>query len=395
MSFRAKWLCVVIVAVSAATACADTLGLRNGDRVSGTILSASDQSLVLRTEYVGDLEIQFADILTIVSETPVTVHMQDGAIGAVEVHTAAETPPATSTPDAATSPAPTDAATKETEPARKKWSGTADAGASWRSGDTDTVDANLGVSVIREWERDKLTLKLGAGYSETDSEVNTRMVQGSARWQHYISERTYSYVRTGAEHDPGRRLDLRTEIGAGMGRDFVKNDRRTFSADIGLDYVHERWNKYSIVELDDAEEAERAAQLAALTDLRAYLASQQDVPWAEWTPRMLYGGFIHLVDVFPQDGGQETYTEDHVNLRLSAAYEQRLFKDSLFSEKLTWMPELDDPGQYRLLSDLAFSTPLSDKLDLRLNVLTEYDSDRGQDDAQLNNTFLMALRYKF
>ena len=92
---------------------------------------------------------------------------------------------------------------------------------------------------------------------------------------------------------------------------------------------------------------------------------------------------------------QRTDAEDHLYLRFGAAYEQKLFKSSTLSERLTLLPQSDDLGEYRAVSDLAVDTPLSDRLSLRLSLLTQYDSDAGADTDQFTNTFISALRYSF
>ena len=145
---------------------------------------------------------------------------------------------------------------------RKKWQGTVDAGASLRSGYTDTLDANTGVTVIRKGPKDTLTLELTGGYGEVDSEVNTRRLRGSAKYQYYAQKRLYVYGQTAAEHDPGRKLDLRYEVGGGLGYDVIKKPRRALSLDFGLDYAVEHWNTFTLREYEDAKEGLRNSTLS-------------------------------------------------------------------------------------------------------------------------------------
>ena len=59
-------------------------------------------------------------------------------------------------------------------------------------------------------------------------------------------------------------------------------------------------------------------------------------------------------------------------------------------------PDIDDFPQYRILSDLAFLTPLSEKMSLKIRLYSEYDSHPGDVDAEnWEHKFLTGLDYKF
>ena len=71
----------------------------------------------------------------------------------------------------------------------------------------------------------------------------------------------------------------------------------------------------------------------------------------------------------------EGRTEDFLTFRTSLRYEQQLFQNSTLSEALTVFSNLDDIGEFRVLSELAFTTPISQSLDLRMALSSEYDSN--------------------
>ncbi len=400
----------LFVVLMAWAAQGDVLYLHNGDRLSGVLEGACDGTLTFTTEYAGELRIDLDSVQALVTDGTIAVRLEGGEIqeGRLAVDNGAQvflTENGDSSvrqstfsisqvdaiaPDAKSLSMPL--APEEAEATgEKKWSGALDAGISLRSGYTDTLDGNLGLTFIRKRTRDTLTLELTGGYSEVDSEVNTRRVKGSGKWQYYPRERLYVFGHSALEHDPGRRLELRFETGGGLGYDFIKAQRRALALEIGLDYAREHWNEFTIKKLEDAK---RDARNAARTGLRSYIAGQSTKPPALWTFEDLLTA-LRLTAAALDGVEQETREADHVYLRLGGNYTQTLFKQSNLSEKLTLLPKLTDVGEYRLASEFAFDTPLSDQLSFRLSLKTEYDSDTGKGDDEFTNTFISALRYSF
>ena len=64
----------------AATAWADEVTLKNGDRLSGDILKMGEGILVLKTTYAGEVKIEWKDIREITSKAPVKVQTLDGSV---------------------------------------------------------------------------------------------------------------------------------------------------------------------------------------------------------------------------------------------------------------------------------------------------------------------------
>jgi hypothetical protein len=87
-----------IFCTAAVSAYADTVWLKNGDRITGKVVSNSDVTLTVRTDAAGELKIRWADIVSIRTDEPIEVLLQDGrgmrttAIGAVPGEMPSEPP---------------------------------------------------------------------------------------------------------------------------------------------------------------------------------------------------------------------------------------------------------------------------------------------------------------
>jgi len=70
---KALLLAALVAATAGRGAAADEVVLRNGDRLSGTLLHVADGKLALRTPYAESLELDWGEIAQIRTDAPVTV----------------------------------------------------------------------------------------------------------------------------------------------------------------------------------------------------------------------------------------------------------------------------------------------------------------------------------
>jgi small nuclear ribonucleoprotein (snRNP)-like protein len=57
---------------------ADQLTLKNGDRLSGTIVKSDVKTLLIKTEFAGDVNVQWDAVTSIVSSQPLHLDLKDG-----------------------------------------------------------------------------------------------------------------------------------------------------------------------------------------------------------------------------------------------------------------------------------------------------------------------------
>jgi putative salt-induced outer membrane protein YdiY len=377
---------------------ADLLELKNGDRLSGALTGAEDGHIVWETPYAGAVRVPAGMVRRVVlDEAASASRPQSAAVRDVlDRHDVPVVGPEEgSGDDAEASESGSDADTGKESAFERGWSGSVDVGGTWRAGETDRVDASLGATLEYRWARDVLTLKASSSYAEVDGEVNTRAYGGSARLQHYVRDRLFVYGRLAAEHDPGRRLELRLEAGGGVGYDVIRNDRRTLSLDAGLGYFRERWNRYTLAEVDEKREQAREQRLARLTDLLVYLRGLRARPVADWTLTDLQRGIDRALAPLRVDLDQETTADEYANVRFEAVFEQRLFERSRVTESLSVRAPVDHLEAYLLTSELALETPLNENLSLRLNWLAEYDAQKRVDADGWDSRVQLSMRYAF
>lgn len=408
--FRIMGVAVVCLAVTV-TAGADVVYLQNGDRISGTLEGLTDSVLRFHGAYANQMEIPWADVLALTTEQEVELVLHergpltgrlillddrpavvvDGdtqpvvldqitaiVVPGVEALEVAEAPEEEEIPEEAAEEVPPE-----------KWSGNVTAGATWQKGATDTFDAALGLAVKREWAHDTLTLTSEGAYGEVESQENTERALGELKWQHYYNDRLYHYWLGGIEHDAGRQLDLRLRTGAGVGREFIKNEKRKLSLEGGIGYRRDRWLEYGLVEERVAKEAFESARQARVTQFVNEIAGLTGFD-------LISASLRYFQDIRNLRFKNDTVTENSINLYGSSHYEQQVFAKSLFTSDLMIEPEIDDFSRFLFFSDQAFLTPLSEKMSLKIRLTSEYVSHPGSADAEKwEHKFLTGLEYAF
>ncbi len=392
---------------------ADALLLDNGDRLTGALIRIEDGTVHFDTGYAGALTIDLGAVWAIETAEPrvwedaagelregrfiaaedgVGVAAADGfhevSPGDIAVLYPAGVEPGV--PDAPVEPEEPEEPEEEPGP----WSGAVETGVAFRSGPIDSFDGHARLTAKREAERTVLSLSLSGAYGEVESELNKRRLRGQSKLQVYLQDRFYVYGLTGLEHDGGRALDLRANIAGGSGYDIIDSERRFWSADIGVDYQWERWRQYNPAERRRARDA---AWAESVTAARAFLEDVRADPERLFNPAGLREAVMVGYELFNPPFEDRRSERDDWNIRLSSYYEQKVFTRSELEHELVVLPKLgDNLGEFRLVSDLGFVTPLTDALDLRLSLESEFDSEPGRGvRGEWDNTLRSTLRYQF
>jgi putative salt-induced outer membrane protein YdiY len=70
---------VLATAGAASTGLADTVTLRNGDRITGSVIRKEAATLIFKTPYAGEIKITWADVATLQTDQPVEIQLADGS----------------------------------------------------------------------------------------------------------------------------------------------------------------------------------------------------------------------------------------------------------------------------------------------------------------------------
>ena len=136
-----------------------------------------------------------------------------------------------------------------------KWTGSANAGATLNTGNTETVAIAASIDAELRRAKDRQTIGAYWNYAENDdvttgvTSITERKAGADYQYDYFINEKTYYLANAGARTDDIARLDLRWFAGAGIGRQIFEEEDHKLSGEVGLVYLEESYETSS----DDSE----------------------------------------------------------------------------------------------------------------------------------------------
>lgn len=262
---KAQILMVLLTTLFCSSLYADQVALKNGDRLTGTILKSDAKTLVIKTESAGDVTIQWAAIDSISSTQPLHVGLTGGQMivgpvttneGKIQVSTRTSGPVTTSKDSIQVIRSDSEQAAYDAEIERLRhphlldfWSGMLDTGLSLTRGNSDTLTYSLAGKAIRTTSRDKITVYSNAIYSKSGnpSLTTAHAIRGGIRGDFDLTTKLFAFGFTDFEYDAFQHLDLRNVIGGGLGYHMYKSEKTTFDVFGGASYNQEYYSNVPLV----------------------------------------------------------------------------------------------------------------------------------------------------
>lgn len=239
-------------------ALADELKLKNGDRLTGTIVKADGKTLTLKTDYAGTITVSTDAIAQIMSKEPLHIALASGKTlvgrivteeGKYEIETkdAEKLSGEVSAIQAIRSDGEQASYERMLRPSWfDLWNGGLDFGYSLTTGNTRTNTLALGTNLARQTNRDKTTL-YAAYINATNknkgvSETTANAIRGGGRYEINLSSRVTTFGFADFEYNKIQLLDLRSVLGGGFGYYTIKNARVQLQAFGGGAYNRENFS---------------------------------------------------------------------------------------------------------------------------------------------------------
>jgi putative salt-induced outer membrane protein YdiY len=242
---------------------ADQVTLKNGDRLSGSIVKTDDEAktLFIKTELAGDVTIPWDAVTGIVSSQPLHITLSDGRVIAGTVSTT-DGKLEVATKDAGTVSAAHDAIkavrndAQQTEVDRLQhprlrdyWSGLFDLGLSITEGNSSTTALSIAGKASRIVPKNKLTLYYTQVYAKDNGHspavTNANAIHGGVRDEFNLSSRVYAFGFADFDEDALQDLDLRNVLGGGLGYHVIKIKKTQFDVFGGASFNQEYFSSYT------------------------------------------------------------------------------------------------------------------------------------------------------
>lgn len=305
---------------------ADQVKLKNGDRLTGTIVKSDGKTLVLHTDAAGDITLKFEAIQDITTDADLHVSLKDGktAVGPVtttdgKIEIATKT---SGTIEAAKddvtlirNDAEQQAYDKSLHPGlRHGWDGGANVGFSVARGNSETENLALAFNAVHPTLNDKITLYASSinttnNLAPAGSQTVANLEQGGIRYDRNVTPTLFWFGAGDFMANALQYLDLRQVYTGGFGFHAVNNSRTILDFLGGVNYTHETYSNG-----------------APITT----------------------GGFVSY-----------GHTNRFVALTIGEELNQKLGKSTVITQNVDFYPNLQQTGEYRFTFNVGTVTKLN------------------------------------
>jgi hypothetical protein len=254
-------VCVATAALAALAATADTIVLKNGDHLTGTITGSDGKTVTIKTDFAGEIKGPWSAIQEVTSDSTLFVVTPDqktvsgtitvqgnGATADLVVHTASSGDvhvPLDKLSIIRSQDAQTAYEKSLHPPFTADWKGGVSVGFALARGNSETTNLNLGFNAVRKTLHDQITLDESSIYSTNDAPgggVTANEDLGDARYDRdFYDSLLFGFVSGDFTHDALQGLNLRQIYTGGLGWHAIDTKTTTLDVLAGGNYTRESY----------------------------------------------------------------------------------------------------------------------------------------------------------
>lgn len=248
----ASLLAIALVLGAVPPASAATVTFKNGDRLTGRILSVFDGRIILATEHAGEVAADWSEVAALSSDEVVVLYLIDGDRVEGQLIDLTSGWLGVRAPEGVRTIALPLVASINTRPQhsrseRRRQEQAAEPGAvegglelgslhAW--GNTESLGTSARLWLGRDTRVGRFDASLSALLAEgADAERGLEEVL-AVRWQRPVTRAWYAFGLSEVEHDEHERLDLRAVLAPGMGRSLASGERWDLRGELGIAVSH-------------------------------------------------------------------------------------------------------------------------------------------------------------
>ncbi len=202
--------------LSFAFAHADQVTLKNGDRLTGSVLKSDSDSLTLKTDYADAVTIKWSAIERVSADQPLYITSKGGQVLVGTVETSGEKFQVR-TKESGEVALARDAVQAMRSPEEQKL-----------ARNSQTLTYTLGAIADRTTERDKVSVYATSLFAKSTLAGVTldtaKAARGGLRYEFNLGKRAFAFAFTDLEYDRFQDLDLRNVLGGGLGYHVIKTE---------------------------------------------------------------------------------------------------------------------------------------------------------------------------
>jgi hypothetical protein len=238
---------------------ADVVETKSGARIIGKVLKIDDGTVVVATDFAGDLKIKQSEVTGITTDGPVAIRLANGTRidgkvsgggGNVQVVSSDGTVSTTVSKVAASWAA--GGKDPQLVALERKWAYEATVDASGKSGNKSQIGTAGGVRAKLIGVNDTLVFYSNYDRQITDSQKSADQFKAGVDYQNNYSGQSSWYLRNEGGFDRIKDIQFYDVAAFGLGYDFIKQKRQTFTGRLGLSFRNENYKNPGTLDVNSA-----------------------------------------------------------------------------------------------------------------------------------------------
>jgi len=230
---------------------ADEVETIDGSTIRGKVIASDDGTVKVQTDFGGVVSIKQDQVKSIKTEDPIHVALKDGTSTEGTLSTSGSalrvtTPTGTLSTETGALTAvwrdgdksPSD---KALDALRRKWSYQVAFDLNGKQGNTERMSIGASFAAVLQSPDDRLAFTGRYARADEDGNVTQDEASGGVDYSNFFTDRMSWYVRTELGFDRTKNLDLRSQTAAGLGYNFVKQEKWSLQGRVGVNYRFESY----------------------------------------------------------------------------------------------------------------------------------------------------------
>lgn len=336
-----KKLIIAMTAIAGLTVLADTIELKSGSVLKGTVKSISTSEVVFTSDDFGDVTIKAENIVKLENAGEHVVQFNDFSTEKKTLSIAEG--------EILADGDKLSADVKAIDPVAETWHGAFSLGYTGAQGNTEESSISIAGNLNRRWESDRLKILGGYYYSRTgtgkgDNTTTTDRWELEGQEDHFWTTAFYSYLNLKYESD--RIADLKARYRAGLGGGYQWLDG----------YVHDATGKWDFNQ-------------------------EFGVNW--------------IMEEYEGDADSAKNGFGALRYAHHAKYNPKWNENVEIFHNLEYLPEVDEFSKYLINTDVGISTKIYLDFELLAKVEFNYNSKPANDRKKQDIRYIVGLGYKW
>jgi putative salt-induced outer membrane protein YdiY len=254
-----SYLALGALALAGVVARADIVETKSGARLTGTIKQITDGSVLLKTDYAGELVVKQSEVTSLTTDHPITVRLESGTVLQGTLSTGASGLQIAGPDGQLTTQVGKIAATwapgaedPQTAALRRHWTYEGALDVTGKTGNKEQLGTAVSARATLKTPQDTLQFYTAYDRQVSDGAKSADQFKAGVDYQNNFSGRKSWYVRDEGGFDRIKDIDLYNVAAAGVGYDLIKEPKHSLTVRGGLAYRYEGYRNPATEDVSSA-----------------------------------------------------------------------------------------------------------------------------------------------